>query len=51
MADNTSLINDQCVSCIGVISNYILMYDNNEQFVFEITCIYMFLNNHSIINT
>ena len=24
------------------------MYDNNEQFVFEITCIYMFLNNHSL---
>ena len=27
------------------------MYNNNEQFVFEITCIYMFLNNRNIINT
>ena len=43
MTDNVFSINDYHVSCISVISNYILMYNKNEQFVSEITCIYMFL--------
>ena len=34
MTDNVFSINDKYISCIGVISNYILMHNKNEQIVF-----------------